>query len=734
MSEHEPSGTEQGSQSAALDSMFHELAPTVREASVSATDITPSTRNLALTATAVRSKLEQIGIFSSLKDLWQPKSSDPVGSEDLAVFRTMLDALLRNTAVSVYTSEALTGYLLRQIAKDDVRSFGDLGFLLKHIGGGGFGRVDLVLFAKQYADPVYPIERGRVAAVKRLTKLQERAIFQREIELMKRVSDTGIVPRFYGSGELDVNGERQPWFAMEYLIGQDLQMLMKARPGEPFPPMMVAEILTILLQYIRILESRGVVHRDLKPSNISLGPDGMLRMMDLGLGHDQDQTRHTEERQAGGTFAYAAPEMTLGGMRDATTAADLYEAGAIAYHLLTGRCINHGRTILHIQRFHERGSKVDWSSAPADCPPALRDMLQKLLAHDPIARPSATDAFCAMLDAGITSFCPAGGVTQEHIDSLPGAFKLKVPRDLVFSDAITNANYSNADQAEFLASITDSYHTYHSSSLRSHVPAPQSKAHPILSTVAGVGVAAGALLWWVASKRDAVTPSGVREEDRPAVPVVPHGGADPAPSTSREQEGVRQPAVCLMQDTEGRVTLTLQGAEETFFASDELLPLYAGDTVRGAAMVCDEAHVRTLLGIGASAKLPKVFAGVSARVGWVLEHDGGRMFVLGNSAMLLEAEGETAVYCDADVLSECPDFLKGAKHQAVRSGSFAEWKSDPLAKGLLEKLVPTAAGASPVTRTGAIPPAWQLQSEKAWLSTVNGTIALWQKQIRAAQP
>lgn len=734
MSEHEPSGSDGRSGTAALDSMFHELEPTVREGSVSATDVTPSTRNLALTATAVRSKLEQIGIFPSLEDLWHPKNTDQKEGEDLTVFHTMLDELLRNTTVPVYKSEALAGYLLRQIAKDDVRSFGDLGFLLKHIGGGGFGRVDLVLFAKHYADAVYPIERGRVAAVKRLTKLQERAIFQREIELMKRVSDTGIVPRFYGSGELDVNGERQPWFAMEYLIGQDLQMLMKARPGEPFPPMMVAEILTILLQYIRILESRGVVHRDLKPSNVSLGPDGMLRLMDLGLGHDQDQTRHTQERQAGGTFAYAAPEMALGGMRDATTAADLYEAGAIAYHLLTGRCINHGRTITHIQRFHEQGSKVDWSHAPADCPPALRDMLQKLLAHDPVDRPSATDAFRAMLDAGITSFCPAGGVTQEHIDSLPGAFRLKVPRDLVFSDAITNANYSNADQAEFLAGITDSYHTYRSSPLRAPIAPARSRVNPVLMTVAGVGLAAGALVWGISSKRDAATQSGNREEDRSAAPIAPNLEVSSGPSTSLEQETVRKHAVRLTRETTGRVTLLLQGAEETFFAPEELMPLYAGDVVRGAAMVCDDAHVRKLLGIDESKTLPKVLTGVSARVGWALEHEGGRIFVLGNSAMLLETEGETAVYRDADVLSECPDFLKGAKLQAVRSGKFAEWKNDPLAKGLLEKLVPKDPGTLPVTRTGAIPPAWQLQSEKAWLSTVNGTVALWQKQIRSAQP
>jgi serine/threonine-protein kinase len=84
----------------------------------------------------------------------------------------------------------------------------------------------------------------------------------------------------------------------------------------------------------------GLVHRDIKPSNLILGPDGQVKVLDLGLARLREPGLITEELthpgQVMGTLDYMAPEQA-GDVKTADIRADVYSLGCSLYHLLAGR-------------------------------------------------------------------------------------------------------------------------------------------------------------------------------------------------------------------------------------------------------------------------------------------------------------------------------------------------------------------------------------------------------------
>ncbi|MEP7067896.1 MAG: response regulator [Usitatibacter sp.] len=85
------------------------------------------------------------------------------------------------------------------------------------------------------------------------------------------------------------------------------------------------EIARQVLEALEAAHARGVVHGDLRPSNVIIDKQGRAKLTDLGAyGLDSRATT-----------AYMAPEQFSGQAMDART--DIYQAGALVYHLVTGK-------------------------------------------------------------------------------------------------------------------------------------------------------------------------------------------------------------------------------------------------------------------------------------------------------------------------------------------------------------------------------------------------------------
>jgi serine/threonine-protein kinase len=145
-----------------------------------------------------------------------------------------------------------------------------------------------------------------------------------------RVYDLGVLPK-HG---LD-------WFAMEFLAGQDLEVLLRRarQRNRRLPLRLVARIFDRILDALSTAHEAGVVHRDIKPGNIFIvRPPGSrhlgIKLLDFGVA--LDLRRAATPTEICGDARYIAPEQSQPGCA-LDGRVDVYAAGISLFEALTGR-------------------------------------------------------------------------------------------------------------------------------------------------------------------------------------------------------------------------------------------------------------------------------------------------------------------------------------------------------------------------------------------------------------
>ncbi|MDT0409974.1 MULTISPECIES: serine/threonine-protein kinase [Streptomyces] len=201
--------------------------------------------------------------------------------------------------------------------------------------------------------------------------------------------------------------DEQVLFTMDLARGGSVERLV----GDygPLPPAYVCVLLDQLLAGLGAVHAEGVVHRDVKPANLLLEATGTgpphLWLSDFGIAAHRDEPRLTEPDHVVGTPGWIAPEQLLGAEPDVP--ADLYAAGLVAIHLLTG-----GRPDAQgLVSAYARGVPP----APRDVPAPLWGVLGPLLHPDPQHRfRTATAVRKALAEAA--RLLPGTGTYEEPIE------------------------------------------------------------------------------------------------------------------------------------------------------------------------------------------------------------------------------------------------------------------------------------------------------------------------------
>ncbi|MHB2017995.1 MAG: protein kinase domain-containing protein [Candidatus Xenobia bacterium] len=81
------------------------------------------------------------------------------------------------------------------------------------------------------------------------------------------------------------------------------------------------------------------MHPDRKPSNIFICSDGAVKIMDLGIAHQNGRRSLTVAGKVMGTPAYLAPERRQDS-KHVDARSDLFNVGLILYEMLTGHLIH----------------------------------------------------------------------------------------------------------------------------------------------------------------------------------------------------------------------------------------------------------------------------------------------------------------------------------------------------------------------------------------------------------
>ena len=182
-----------------------------------------------------------------------------------------------------------------------------------------------------------------------------------------------------GGGQDQATGKH--YLVLEFVDGPSARELLEVRGA-----MAVGDAVHLTLDVARGLEhahSRNVVHRDIKPDNILLARTGVAKLSDLGLAKRVDESSHlTATRQGFGTTAYMPYEQAVNA-RKADGRSDIYALGATLYHLVTGKVPFPGDNHLDVVEKKKVGEFIPAGELHAAVPPALDDLLARMLARDP---------------------------------------------------------------------------------------------------------------------------------------------------------------------------------------------------------------------------------------------------------------------------------------------------------------------------------------------------------------
>jgi len=197
--------------------------------------------------------------------------------------------------------------------------------------------------------------------------------FEREAQLLARVSDPGIV-RIYDIG----HAKEGPYYVAELVEGESLaERLLRG----PLPPDEAREIARQLCDALASAHAQGVVHCDVKPANVLLARDGSLKVGDFGVARLAGGTSQALSATAAGTPRYMSPEQARG--RPTSPATDVYSTGVVLYEMLTGEPpFMHGSPVeLGLRHVQDAPAPL-----PDDVPADLAEVVDRALAKDPAER------------------------------------------------------------------------------------------------------------------------------------------------------------------------------------------------------------------------------------------------------------------------------------------------------------------------------------------------------------
>lgn len=243
--------------------------------------------------------------------------------------------------------------------------------VIGRLGSGGMGTVHAAL------DP-----QGVRIAVKVIHPAQAedpefRARFRREVALSSRVMGPWLIPLLAADTEAAA-----PWLATVYAPGPTLNQHLAAHG--PLTGGNLHAFATGTAQALAAIHHAGVVHRDVKPQNVILTPAGP-RVLDFGIAHAADGTSVTRTGVMTGTPGWISPEH----YRTGTTrpAGDVFAWGALVAYAATGR-LPFGTGAPDAVAYRVMSEAPDLDGLPE----TMRGIVEKALAKDPDARPTAHEA------------------------------------------------------------------------------------------------------------------------------------------------------------------------------------------------------------------------------------------------------------------------------------------------------------------------------------------------------
>jgi serine/threonine-protein kinase len=221
------------------------------------------------------------------------------------------------------------------------------------------------------------------------------AMLQREATISKDISHPHL------TSILSAHISRPPLFlVMPFQPGATVADLIRANQR-----LTAAKALWIARQAaegLSALHQCNWLHGDVKPENVFVAVNGHVTMCDLGFAR-QLVDGGDRPRSLCGTPAYLAPEI-LSGSIPVSASSDVYALGVMLFEMLTG-----SRPFTHadedeLAAAHRLLPPPDPRTAVPDLSPGVCRLLRRMLAKDPLRRPTGTELIELLVDLEIDVF------------------------------------------------------------------------------------------------------------------------------------------------------------------------------------------------------------------------------------------------------------------------------------------------------------------------------------------
>ena len=195
------------------------------------------------------------------------------------------------------------------------------------------------------------------------------------------------------------------FIVMEYVPGDDLKAELQQRG-----PLSIDEGVQLMIQAcagVGYAHRAGLIHCDIKPHNMLVTPDSRLKVTDFGIARALASI-HPDERNeyVWGSPQYFSPEQAAG--QAPSPASDVYSLGVVMYETLTGKLPYADSHPDDLSRSHRESMPISPRRINPDIPPALEQIILKVLSKEPSGRYRTAD----QLGRVLITFSKGAGLTE----------------------------------------------------------------------------------------------------------------------------------------------------------------------------------------------------------------------------------------------------------------------------------------------------------------------------------
>jgi len=249
----------------------------------------------------------------------------------------------------------------------------------------------------------------RRVAIKILRKdFSSNAEFRQRFHQEAKAAANLAHPNIVTIHDFGLDAENRLFIVMEYVPGTDLKNLMRSRGS--FTLDGAISLIVQACAGVGYAHRAGLVHCDIKPQNMLITPDQRLKVVDFGIARALASIHPDEKTEVvWGSPQYFSPEQAAG--KAPSPASDVYSLGVMLYEMITGQLPFNSSSSIELARMHRQEMPASPSTVNPNIPPALEQIMLKVLSKEPSSRYRTADQLGRILITFRDQYLNSGAVS-----------------------------------------------------------------------------------------------------------------------------------------------------------------------------------------------------------------------------------------------------------------------------------------------------------------------------------